>query len=65
MTASSFSEVIKEDANKSAGKTNEEPPVQSTKDQEIKQLGDTRKELRKKEDRSEREEVRYTELNKT
>ena len=54
MTARSFSEIMKEEANKLAGKTKEEAPVLSTKDQEIKQLEDRRKELRKKEDRSQR-----------
>ena len=65
MTASNFSEIMKEEANKSAGKTKEEPPVLSTEDREIKQLEDRRKELRKKEDRSQREKIEYTELNKT
>ena len=65
VTASSFSEIMKEEANKSASKTKEEPPVLSTEDREIKQLEDRRKELRKKEDRSQREKIEYTELNKT
>ena len=65
MTARSFSEIMKEEANKLAGKTKEEAPVLSTKDQEIKQLEDRSKELRKKEDRSQREKIEYTELNKT
>ena len=56
---------MKEKANKSAGKTKEEPPVPSTEDQEIKQLEDRRKELRKKEHGSQREKTEYTELNKT
>ena len=49
MTASSFSEIMKEEANKLAGKTKEEVPVLSTEDQ-VRQLEDRRKELRKKED---------------
>ena len=49
MTAGSFSEIMKEEANKLAGKTKEEAPVLSTGDQEIKLEG-RRKELRKKED---------------
>ena len=55
VTANNFSEIMKEKANKLAGKTKEELPVLSTEDQEIKQLEDKRKELRKKENRSERE----------
>ena len=55
MTACSFSEIMKEEANKLAGKTKEEPPVLSTEEKEIKQLEDRRKEFRKKEDRSQRE----------
>ena len=55
---------MKEEVNKLAGKTKEEAPVLSTGDQEIKQLEDRRKELRKKEDRSQREKIQYTELNK-
>ena len=55
VTARSFSEIIKEEANQFAGKTKEEAPVLSREDQEIKQLEDRRKELRKKEDRSQRE----------
>ena len=65
VTARSFSEIMKEEANKLASKTKEEPPVLSREDQEIKQLEDRRKELRKKEDRSQREKIEYTELNKT
>ena len=65
MTARSFSEIMKEEANELAGKTKEEPPALSTEDQEIKQLEDRRKELRKKEDRSQREKIEYTELKKT
>ena len=66
MTASSLSEIMKE-ANKLAGKTKEETPVLSTEDQEIRQLEDRRKELRKKENGSqrEREKVEYTELIKS
>ena len=60
MTARSFSEIVKEEANKLAGKTKEEAPVLSTEDQEIKQLEDRRKELRKKEDRSQREKIEQT-----
>ena len=58
---------MKEEANKVAGKTKEEPPILSTEDQVVKQLEDRWKELRKKENRSERrkEKVEYTELNKT
>ena len=55
---------MKEDANKVAGKTKEEAPVLSTEDQEIKQLEDRRKELRKKEDRSERERERKKKKNR-
>ena len=65
VTARSFSKIMKEEANKLAGKTKEEAPVLSTEDQEIKQVEDRRKELRKKEDRSQREKIEYTELNKT
>ena len=54
VTARSFSEIMKEEASKLAGKT-KKAPVLSTEDQEIKQLEDRRKELRKKEDRSQRE----------
>ena len=46
MAASSFSEIMKENVNKLAGKAKEEPPILSTEDQEIKQLEDRRKELR-------------------
>ena len=46
MTASNFSEIMKEEANKLVGKTKEEPPVLSTEDQEIKQPEDRRKEGR-------------------
>ena len=42
---------MKEEANKLAGKTKQEPPVLSTEDQ----LEDRRKELKKKEERSDRE----------
>ena len=52
MTASNFREVMKEEANKLAGKTKEGPPVLSTEDQQMEQLEDRRKELRKKENRS-------------
>ena len=51
MAASKFSEIMKEEADKLAGKTKEEPSALSTEDQEIKQMEDKRKELRKKEDR--------------
>ena len=37
MTASNFTEIMKEEADKLAGKTKEGPPVLSTEDQEIKQ----------------------------
>ena len=53
VTASNFSEIIKEEANELCGKTKEEPFVLSTEDQGIKQLEDTMKELRMKEDKSE------------
>ena len=43
VTASNFSEIMKEETHKLAGKTKEEPPVLSTEDQEIKQLEDRRK----------------------
>ena len=36
VTARSCSEIMKEEANKFAGKTKKEPPVLSTEDQEIK-----------------------------
>ena len=65
VTAHSFSEIVKEEANKLASKTKDEAPVLSTEDKKIKQLEDRRKELRKKEDRSQREKIEYTELNKT
>ena len=65
MTDRSFSKLMKEEANKLAGKTKEEPPVMSTEDQEINQLEDRRKELRQREDRSQRETIENTELNKT
>ena len=51
---------MKEEANKLAGKTKEEPHVRSTEDQEIKQLEDRRKEVRKKENRSARESRVYS-----
>ena len=57
MPASNFSETMKEKANKLAAKIKKEPAVLSIEDQEIKQLEDRRKELRKKEDRSQREKV--------
>ena len=47
-----------------ADKATEEPPALSIEDQEIKQLGDRRKELRKKEDMSQREKIEHTELHK-
>ena len=62
--ARSFSEIMKEEANKLAGRTKEEPPVLPREDKEIKQLEDRRKELRKGEDKSQREKIEYTELNK-
>ena len=65
VTASSFRKIMKEEANKLAGKTKEEAPVLSTEDQEVKQLEDRRKKLRKTRDRSQREKVEYTVLNKT
>ena len=64
MTASNFSEATKEEANELSGKTKKEPPVLLTEDQGIK-LEDRRKELRRKENRSEREKIEYTELNKS
>ena len=57
MTASNFSEIMKEEANKLAGKIKEKPTVLAIEDQEIKQLEDRRKELREKENRSERQKV--------
>ena len=57
MTASNFSEIVKEEATKLAGKTKKEPPVLSTEDQEIKQIEDRRKVLRKKENGWERKKV--------
>ena len=60
---------MKKEVRKLAGKTKKEPPVLSTEGQEMKQLEDIRKELRKKENRSQRErerdKVKYTDLNKT
>ena len=53
MTASNFCEIIKEEANTLAGKTKEEPHVLTTKDKRIKQLENRRKDVRKKENRSE------------
>ena len=47
MTASNFSEIMKAEANKLAGKTKEEPPVLSTEDQEIKQLEDKKERIEK------------------
>ena len=38
MIASNVSKIMKEEANKLAGKTKEEPPVLSTEDQEMKHL---------------------------
>ena len=49
VTANNFSEIMKEEARKLAGKTKKELPVLSTEDQEITQLVDGRRELRKKE----------------
>ena len=54
---------MKEEANKVAGKTKEEPPVLSTEEQDIKRLEDRRKEPRKKDGRSQREKVEHIELN--
>ena len=65
MTASNFSEIMKEEANKLAGKTKEEPHVLSIEDQEIKQLEDRSKRIEKRGNMSEREKEEYTELNKT
>ena len=39
VTASNFSEIMKEEENKLAGKTKEKPLTLSTEDQKIKQLG--------------------------
>ena len=55
----------KQQQQQNAGKTKEEPPVLSNEDTETKQLDDRRKELRKKEIRSESKKVEYTELTKT
>ena len=52
MTASNFSEIMKEETNKLAGKTKEEPTVLSTEDPEIKQLEGRRNEIGNKENRS-------------
>ena len=38
VTASNFSEIVKEEANKLAGKTNKEPHVLSIEDQDINNL---------------------------
>ena len=48
MTASNFSEIMKEEATKLPGKTKTEPPALSTEDQEVKQLENKRTELKKK-----------------
>ena len=40
MTASNFSEIMKEEATKLAGKAKKEPSVMPTEDQEIKQPED-------------------------
>ena len=63
MAASIFNKIMKEEATQLTGMTKKEPPALSTEDEEIKQLEDRRKELRKKENRSEKEKVEYTELN--
>ena len=55
VTDSNFREIMNEEENKLAGKTQEVPPVLSTEDQELKQLEDRRIDLRKKENRSQRE----------
>ena len=54
-TVSNFSEIMKKDATKLAGKTKKEPPVLSTEGQEIRQVENRRKKLRKRENRSEGE----------
>ena len=63
MRASNVSEITKVEANELAGKTKKETPVLPTEDQEINQLEDRRKELRKEENRSEREKVYRAEQN--
>ena len=63
MTASNISGFMKDEANRLTGKTKEDPPLLSTEDQEIQQLEDRKKEWRKKDNGSERENVEYTELN--
>ena len=57
VTACNFSETMKEKAMGLAVKTKKEPYVLSEEDQEIKQLIDRRKILRKKENSSEKENV--------
>ena len=65
MTASNFSKIMKE-ATKLDGKTKgKKTTLLSTEGREIKQLEDSRKELRKRENRSARENVEYTELSNT
>ena len=54
VTVSNFSEIMKGEATKLAGKTKKELPVLSTEDKKIKQLEDRKKEFRKKENTSER-----------
>ena len=55
VAASNFSEIMKEEANKLAGKTKEEPVVLPTQDKKKKksnkQTEESRKELRKKENK--------------
>ena len=65
MATNHFSNIMKEEATKVAGKTKKEPSVLPTKDQHIKELEDRRKDMRKKEDRSETKKVEYRELKQT
>ena len=65
MTASNFSKTMQEEATKLPGETKKEPPVLTKEDQEIKQLEDRNKELRKQENRSVRLKAEYIELIKT
>ena len=59
-TASNFSELMNKEATKLAGRTKKEVPALSIEDQQTEQL-----EVRKKENRSQRDKAEYTELNKT
>ena len=59
MAASNFSEIMKEEANKLAGKTKEEPAVLPTQNKKNKHTEDSRKELREKESKQKIEEKNW------